>query len=121
MGIPAEAFAATLREYNEMCYAGKDRQFGKRKELLMPLDKPPYLAIKFGPAVLAVAGGLRVDGNCAVLDAEGEPVPGLYAIGNTMGGRYGVDYPMVIPGTSHGTALTYGWMLGELLAGREVL
>ncbi len=121
IGVPAEAFAETLREYNEMCCAGKDRQFGKRKELLMPLDKPPYLAIKFGPAVLAVAGGLRVDGNCAVLDAEGEPVPGLYAIGNTMGGRYGVDYPMVIPGTSHGTALTYGWMLGELLAGREVL
>ena len=121
MGVPAEAFAATLREYNEMCAAGKDRLFGKRRELLMPLDKPPYIGLKFGPSVLAVVGGLRVDGRCNVLDGQGRTIPGLYAAGNTMGGRYGVDYPMVIPGTSHGTALTFGWLLGEVLAGKEIL
>ena len=120
MGVPAQDFAATLREYNEMCRNGKDLQFGKRKELLMSLDKPPYIAIKFGPSVLAVVGGLRVDGRCAVLDVHGEAIPGLYAAGNVMGGRYGVDYPMVIPGTSHGKALTFGWLLGEVLAGKEI-
>ncbi len=70
-------------------------------------------------ACRAAQNGLRVDGRCAVLDEKGSPVPGLYAAGNTMGGRYGVDYPMVIPGTSHGTALTFGWLLGEILAGKE--
>ena len=120
MGVPAENFAATLREYNAMCRAGKDTLFGKRRELLMPLDRPPYIGLKFGPAVLAVVGGLRVDGRCNVLDEGGGPIPGLYAAGNTMGGRYGVDYPMVIPGTSHGTALTFGWLLGEVLAGKPV-
>ena len=120
MGVPPEAFAATLREYNAMCREGKDTRFGKRRELLMPLDRPPYIGLKFGPAVLAVVGGLRVDGRCSVLDETGSPIPGLYAAGNTMGGRYGVDYPMVIPGTSHGTALTFGYILGEVLAGKPV-
>ena len=120
MGVPVDAFTKTLRDYNAMCRAGKDTQFGKRKELLMPLDKAPYYAIKFGPSVLAVVGGLQVDANCAVLDANRSPIPGLYAVGNTMGGKYGVDYPMVIPGTSHGTALTFGYVLGDVLAGKEV-
>ncbi len=121
MGVPPEVFVSTLREYNEMCRNQKDVLFGKRKELLMPLETPPYIGLKFGPSVLAVVGGLRVDGNCAVLDAQGNVIPGLYAAGNTMGGRYGVDYAMVIPGTSHGTALTFGWLLGEILAGRNIL
>ena len=120
MGVPAEAFAATLAEYNAMCRVGKDTRFGKRRELLMPLDKPPYIGLKFGPSVLAVVGGLRVDGRCNVLDERGKAIPGLYAAGNTMGGRYGVDYPMVIPGTSHGTALTFGYLLGEILADKAI-
>ena len=71
-------------------------------------------------SVLAVVGGLQVDASCAVLDANRSPIPGLYAVGNTMGGKYGVDYPMVIPGTSHGTALTFGYVLGDVLAGKEI-
>ena len=121
MGIPADEFVKTLNDYNQMCYKGKDEQFGKRKELLLPLDRPPYYALKFGQAVLAVVGGLKVGGNMDVLDENNETVPGLYAIGNAAAGRYGVDYPMVIPGTSHGTALTFGFILGDILAGRPVL
>ena len=49
------------------------------------------------------------------MNEEGAPVPGLYAIGNTAGGRYGVDYPILIAGNSHGTALTFGYLLGESL------
>ena len=51
-----------------------------------------------------------------VLDDEGTPLPGLYAIGNAAGGRYGVDYPMLLPGNSHGMALTFGYLLGRELA-----
>ncbi|MBR5731777.1 MAG: FAD-dependent oxidoreductase [Firmicutes bacterium] len=116
MGVPADQFVKTLEEYNKMCREGRDTRFGKRKELLMPLDKPPYMGIKFGPAVLAVVGGLRVGADMEVLDGSGRAVPGLYAVGNAAGGRYGVDYPMVIPGTSHGTALTLAWVLGNVLA-----
>lgn len=116
MGVHADTFTATAKRYNAMAEAGEDKDFGKRPELLMPLDTPPYYGLKFGPAVLTVVGGLKVDGRMNVLDAEGECIPGLFAIGNAAGGRYGVDYPMVIPGNSHGTALTFGYLLGGFLA-----
>jgi succinate dehydrogenase/fumarate reductase flavoprotein subunit len=115
MNVPTEDFAATFRRYNEMARAGRDDDFGKRRELLIPLDKPPYFALKFGPALLAVAGGLRVDTGMRVLDESGAPVPSLFAVGNAAGGRYGVDYPILIAGNSHGTALTFGFLLGEAL------
>lgn len=121
MGVPADEFVKTLNRYNQMCYAGHDDQFGKRKELMIPLDKPPYYALRFGPAVLVVIGGLKVNADMEVLDENGDPVPGLYAVGNAAAGRYGVDYPMVIPGTSHGTALTLGFVTGDILAGKQVL
>lgn len=115
MGMPPAVFSETLRRYNEMCANGKDEDFGKRRELLIPIDKPPYIARKFGPALLAVVGGVKVDTHMRVLTAEKKPIPGLYAIGNTAGGRYGVDYPMLLPGNSHGTGLTFGYILGREL------
>ncbi len=112
MGVDVDGFVETLRNYNEMCLNGRDTQFGKRPELLIPLDKPPYIARKYGPALLSVVGGVRVNTSMAVLGDDGRAIPGLYAIGNTAGGRYGVDYPMLIPGNSHGSALTFGYLLG---------
>lgn len=115
MGVPADMFVSTLKRYNAMTSLGRDEDFGKRKELLIPLDKPPYYGIKFGPAILSVVGGLRIDCEMRVLGQDGAPVSGLFAVGNAAGGRYGSDYPMVIPGTSHGTALTFGYLLGKQL------
>lgn len=116
MEVPVDVFLSTFIRYNQMVALGTDKDFGKRKELLIALDEPPYYGIKFGPALLSVVGGLRVDTKMRVLGESGRPVDGLYAIGNAMGGRYGVDYPMMIPGNSNGTALTYGYLLGEQIS-----
>lgn len=115
IGLPDEAFSETLKRYNSLARKGHDDDFGKRKELLMSLEKPPYYALKFGPALLSVVGGLRVNTNLNVLNDNNVPVPGLYAVGNAAGGRYGVDYPMLLVGNSHGSALTFGYLLGNIL------
>ena len=118
MGVPVEAFVKTLSRYNEMCRNGRDGDFGKRKELLIPIDKPPYYGLKFrAGSPRQVVGGAAVDTKLRVLGDDGAPVEGLYAIGNAAGGRYGVDYPLVICGNSHGTALTFGYLLGGQLGG----
>jgi len=116
MGVDPKGFAETLSNYNRMCAEGRDTEFGKRPELLIPIDKPPYIARQYGPALLSVVGGVKVDTAMRVLKEDGSAIPGLYAIGNTAGGRYGVDYPMLLPGNSHGTALTFGYLLGRALA-----
>ena len=115
MGVDPAGFAETLSNYNRMCAEGRDTEFGKRPELLIPIDKPPYIARQYGPALLSVVGGVKVDTAMRVLKEDGSAIPGLYAIGNTAGGRYGVDYPMLLPGNSHGTALTFGYLLGRAL------
>lgn len=113
IGVPVETFKETVDRYNEIAKAKKDTDFGKRPELLTTIEEPPFYALKFGGALLTVNGGVNVDTNLQVLDKEYKPIPGLYAVGNTAGGLYGVDYPTIIPGNSHGRALTWGYVAGK--------
>jgi fumarate reductase flavoprotein subunit len=63
--------------------------------------------------MLAVAGGLLVNTRLQVEDKDQNPIPGLYAVGNVAGGLYGVDYPTIIPGNSHGRAVAWGYLAGS--------
>ena len=52
-----------------------------------------------------------------VLDANDEPIEGLYAVGNNAGPFYGgTDYPMDVLGLSIGRAITNGYCAGKFLA-----
>jgi len=116
MDVPADNFVKTVARYNEHCKNGFDADYGKRAVLLTDIDKPPYYALKFGPSLLNVFGGLLTDTKLHVLDKERKPVPGLYATGMVAGGLYGVDYPLLFSGNSHGRCVTWGLVLGETLA-----
>ena len=119
MGVDPDAFEETFLRYNELCRKGHDDDFGKRPELLIPLDQPPYIARKIGAALLSVVGGVKVDEKFRALDEHNEPVPGLYVLGNTMAGRYGVDYPMLLPGNSTGSGMTFGYLLGRAFGAED--
>jgi succinate dehydrogenase/fumarate reductase flavoprotein subunit len=95
MEVPGETFLQTVARYNELCRLGDDLDYGKRSELLTSIDRPPYYALKWGPALLNVHGGMLTDTELRVLDRDRQPIPGLYAIGNVAGGLYGVDYPLL--------------------------
>lgn len=111
--VPAHKLRETVDTYNKMVEKMDDTQFGKRAEVLFPIKKPPFYASKFGPAMLAVTGGLITDTHLRVVDKEHRPIPGLYAVGNVAGGLYGIDYPTLIPGNSHGRALTWGYLAAK--------
>jgi hypothetical protein len=66
---------------NELYRLGKDLDYGKRAEMLTSIDKPPYYALKFGPALLNVFGGVLTDMKMHVLDKDQNPIPGLFAVG----------------------------------------
>jgi succinate dehydrogenase/fumarate reductase flavoprotein subunit len=107
MDVPAETFTATVNRYNEMYRLGRDLDYGKRGEMLTSIDKPPYYALKFGPAILNVFGGALTDTQMRVLDGNLLPIPGLFAVGNVAGGLHGVDYPLLLNGNSHSRALIW--------------
>jgi succinate dehydrogenase/fumarate reductase flavoprotein subunit len=121
MELSKEAQADLLAEiarYNEICASGKDTDFGKDSRRLFPLATAPFYATRMPAAEMLVClGGLTVDPETlSVLDTEYEKIEGLYAAGNAMGGRIVVDYPIVVAGISHATALVYGRLAGQSAA-----
>ena len=52
-----------------------------------------------------------------ILDENGQPIEGFYAVGNCSGPFYGsVDYPLDIPGLSISRAITLGYVVGKTLS-----
>ncbi len=119
MNVPAEALRKTVARYNELVKKGVDEDYGKRKELLFPIEKPPFYAGLMKSQLLTTTSGLRIDTGCAVLDEQDEPLGGLYAVGNVQGDMFAVNYPTVFPGLSHGRCVTFGRIVGLHLAGKN--
>ena len=117
--VPAENLAATVRRYNEIAASGDDVDFGKRARLLTSIEKAPFYALKWGPQLLDVFGGAQINTSLQVLGPDSKVIPGLYATGNTAGGMYAVDYPLLLNGNSYGRALAYAMQLGDVLAKPE--
>ena len=117
--VDKEEFLKTFAQYNEFCEKGTDAQFGKRKELLYPLKKGPFIAVKIGTDLLEVVGGVDIDTEMHALDKDKKPVAGLYAVGDTTGGIYGHEYVTTILGNSHGRALTWGYIAAETIAANK--
>ncbi len=117
IGCDPDTLAATVDRYNSMCDAGEDTDYYKKPVFLTPVRQGPFYALKVGPALLTVTGGLKVNADFQCLDADGEGIDGLYALGNCMGDVTAVDYPINVAGNSHGRCITFGYMLGRALAG----
>ncbi len=132
LGIDADGFAATMARFNEDARAGRDTEFGRGEDIysrylgdadhkpnpcLAPLDTPPFHAVELVLSDLGTAAGLRTDLHCRVLDRHGEPVAGLYAIGNDMQSIWRGNYPG--PGITLGPALTFGYLAACHAAGNR--
>ena len=90
MGVDSAAFAETMANWNQ-CVADKtDAVFG-RTSFANPLDTAPYYAIKVTAGVHHTMGGLKIDTNTEVLDADGNAIPGLFAAGEITGGVHGAN------------------------------
>ncbi len=85
LGMPKGSLQKTIADYNEHAAKGEDPEFHKKAKWLQPLDNPPYAALdaSLGQATYMAftLGGLDVSIDGEVLDEDGEPIPGLYAIG----------------------------------------
>ncbi len=119
MGVPVEAFKATVARYNELAAKGSDDDYGKNPEMMTAIDTPPYYAAYNPLALLVVLGGLKVNAKLQVLDTANQVIPGLYASGNTAGGFFSNDYPVLAPGLSHSRAWTFGRVAGQNAAAEK--
>jgi len=80
----------TVQEYNAACTNKTEDAFRKGEEFMAAMEEGPYFAMdvsidsKIFPCPIITLGGLTVNEESGqVLDAEDQPVPGLYAAGRT--------------------------------------
>ncbi len=125
-------FLGTVERFNTMCDAGVDEDFQRGgshydryyadhtvtpNPTMRALRKGPFYAIRVYPGDLGTKGGLVTDVDGRVLTAAGDPVPGLFAAGNTSASVMGPTYPGA--GGTIGPALTFGFLAAETACGAE--
>lgn len=81
MGVPVEELTNTIAVWNDACAAGDDAQFHRPADTLVPIDEPPFYAVKCLPEVLNTDGGPRRNEKAQILDLDGNPIPRLYSAG----------------------------------------
>lgn len=127
IGVPADNLVATVQRFNDFAVRGKDDDFGRGDyvydtfalegaPVLVPIEQGPFHAARFGISDLGTKGGLRTTVDGQVVDTSGNPIPGLYAAGNTMAPPSGEVYPG--GGNPIGTSLLFAWKSVLHLAGK---
>ena len=119
-GEAAEQFAASIEHYNEMAAEGVDDDFDKPASCFQTIE-PPYYAtystMTGGASLMVSLAGMFCDRNGQVRHQETfTPIPGLFAAGNCMGGRFPLQYTSPINGISISWAVTSGYQVGEYVA-----
>jgi len=92
LGMSTDVLEGTIARWNRLCEGGKDLDFGRSALELVPLDSPPFYAIKLFPGGSNTEGGPRRNSRAQVVNPFGQPIPGLYAAGEC-GSIYGMLYP----------------------------
>ncbi len=123
LGLPPEAFVATVRAFNVGARQGLDPQFGRGGDIyqrhlgdaahrpnpcVAPIEEAPFYAVAVRPADLGMAAGIVTDEQARVLDGDSNPIAGLHACGNDMQSVMNGGYPG--PGITLGPALVFGYL-----------
>ena len=85
--VPLNYLAETVATWNDYVDAGADPEFEREAEAPMNrIATPPFYALSIMVIWHDSYGGLRVNGRQQVVDMQGEPIPGLFAGGEAVGG-----------------------------------
>jgi hypothetical protein len=129
-GIDPAGLDAAIATYNPPARRGDDPAFHRGSTpynkiqgeaahtpnpCVAPIETAPYYAVEIVPGSLGTFAGLRTDGNARALDAQNNPIDGLYAVGNDMASMMGGNYPA--GGITLGPAMTFGYIAAHHAAG----
>ncbi len=134
-GIEAEGLQATVSAYNHHARRGFDAQFQRGdtpynrlqgdasykankhwpNPTVAPIERGPFYAVQVLPGSLGSFAGLRANAHAQALNANGQPIAGLYVSGNDMASVMGGNYPS--GGITLGPAMTFGFIAARHAAG----
>lgn len=135
-GIDPTGLCETVARFNENAEKGADPDFRRGEQPwgawmtgdkthkpnpnLGPLVKAPFYAVKLSRmgATGIPAAGLKIDCNANVVGWDEQPIPGLYAAGNSVA-RMETGAVMQ-SGVSNARGMTHGWLAARHAAGDPV-
>jgi 3-oxosteroid 1-dehydrogenase len=68
----------------------------------------PFYAVRLDLGDIGTKGGAKTDEDARVLGMDGQPIPGLYAVGNVAGSVMGSAYPGA--GATLGSSMTFAYV-----------
>jgi fumarate reductase flavoprotein subunit len=114
-GLPREALERTLAECARYAAGRAVDPFG-RDFNAKPALTPPYYAVKVTGALFHTQGGLAVDAEARVVDADGKPLPNLFAGGGAARGLSGSQVWGYLSGNGLLSAVALGALAGRAAA-----
>lgn len=114
IGVPADALAKTVEDYNAAYDAGVDADYGRPIATMQPVKTGPFYALKLGPTMLNTQGGPRRNKFAQVVRPNGSPIQGLFSAG-----ELGALWPdMYNGGGNIGESAVFGRIAGGNAADR---
>lgn len=123
VGIDAAGLKQSVELFNRYAETGVDPDFrrgvtayqhnigdataGTKNPNLGPLKTAPYYAVLLYPGDIGAATGFATNGDARALDAQNQPIAGLYAVGNDMHSIMGGVYTG--PGITIGPSLVFAY------------
>lgn len=89
LGMDAAVLKATVDTFNASVASGRD-EFG-RTLYSVKLENGPWIATPRKACIHHTMGGVAIDKDARVLDANGKAIPGLYAAGEVTGDIHGAN------------------------------
>jgi len=129
--VDADNLKETVRKNNEYAQSGRDPEFHRGESYydrfnsdhraepnpcIGHIGKPPFYAMPLQPGDLGTKGGILTDKHARALNDAGEPIPGLYVIGNAAASVMGSKDPG--SGATLGPAMTFGYLAAKHLRNR---
>jgi len=126
IGVDPAGLAATVARWNQACADGQDLEFARGESPygryggdpdagpnpnLGPLTEPPFYAVRVLAGTIGTKGGPVTDEHGTVLTQSGQPIPGLYAVGNAAAFWTADAYPA--PGATLSIGMTMAYLAGH--------
>lgn len=110
LNMDQETLQTTLGRYNQFVQQQKDEDFGRSTALRHPLNQGPYFAIRIAPGVHHTMGGVTINTDTAVLNAQKQVIHGAWAAGEVVGGIHGANR---IGGNAVADIIIFGILAGR--------
>ncbi|WP_085247914.1 flavocytochrome c [Gilliamella mensalis] len=110
LSINDNTLTKTIKRYNHFATTKNDEDFGRTTGMRHPIEKGPFYAIKIAPGVHHTMGGVTINTQTQVLDANKNIIHGVFAAGEVVGGVHGANR---IGGNAVADIIIFGMQAGK--------